>query len=289
MDAALNPAALRWLYKCARLPKGARVLVTGGTGSLGRYTCAALCELGASLILPVRDAAKGAALRASLLAEYPDASVTLEYVDMAKPAAVDALAARLIADGGRIDCLVNNAGVFSRAGIRLENGAELHEQVNAFSPLRLTEALLPLLGRSDAPKVVTVTSLAAWNAERADVDPLTIRSATAAYSRSKLMLTRGMVALGRRETDIPFVFSHPGISATDLFNAGAHPSAYAAALMRALLPLMRRVFMSPQKAALSTVYAVCAADKSLDMSAPRGLMQVWGYPKLTRLWRRVTR
>ncbi len=284
MNIDLSAKTHEWLKENARLPRGTRVLVTGATGSLGRYACAALCELGANLVLPVRDTKKGEALRNALLSKYLDSEIFLESVDMTDPASVDALSKRILRRGEKIDCLVNNAGVFGSAGIRLDNGAELHEQVNARSPLRLSEALIPLLRLSETPRIVTVTSLAARFARISDADPLTIRSATAAYGRSKLALMRGIAELSKRNPDIKLVFSHPGVSATDLFHPRTHPSAYARGFMRVAMPIMRRVFMQPEKAALTTVCAVCADERNFDMAVPRGLWQVWGYPVVKRVW-----
>ena len=287
MQTTLSPKTRRWLQTHAHSLAGKTVLVTGATGSLGRCACAEMLTLGARLILPVRSRQKGEALVAALRAGQPQAQIELESVDMASFASVDALVKRLCERGEAIDCLVNNAGVFTRVGVQTADGCELHLQTNALSPLRLTRGLLPALLRSPAPRVVTVTSLAAWSAKQSAQDPLTLKSATAAYGRSKLALMRGICELCEQHPDVAFCFAHPGICATDLFHAGAHPTAYSAGLLKLVLPVMRRVFMRPQKAALTTVYAVCADEKQLKMSVPRGLMQVWGYPALRNVWKKA--
>lgn len=287
MDIALSPKTKAWLDRYGTPLKGKSVLLTGATGSLGRYACAELAYLGARLVLPERGMEKGQLLADALHASYPDAEVELETVDMASFASVDALSARLLARGEPLDVVVNNAGVFSRAGIRTEDGFELHQQTNALCPLRLTRALLPLMRLSQKPRVVTVTSLAAWNAKPLSQNPLSLKSGTQAYGLSKLKLMRGVYGLAADAPDVQFVFAHPGISATDLFRAGAHPTAYGARLMRLVLPVMGRVFMKPEKAALTTVYAVCAACGDLVMSAPKGLMGVWGYPHIQAVWKRI--
>ena len=87
----------------------------------------------------------------------------IEYVqlDVTDQASVDALAERIAADPGRLDALVNNAGVYGdptgAADYDLDRAHEVIE-TNTFGPWRLTEATLPLLRRSDHPRIVNVSS-----------------------------------------------------------------------------------------------------------------------------------
>ena len=82
-------------------------------------------------------------------------------LDVTDQTTVDAARERIEADPGRLDALVNNAGVYGdpsgAADYDLERAHEVLE-VNTFGPWRLTQASLPLLRRSEHPRVVNVSS-----------------------------------------------------------------------------------------------------------------------------------
>jgi NAD(P)-dependent dehydrogenase (short-subunit alcohol dehydrogenase family) len=82
-------------------------------------------------------------------------------LDVADQSSVDALAERIGADPGRLDVLVNNAAVYgSPVGAADYDLDEAHEviEVNLFGAWRLTRAVLPLLRRSEHPRIVNVSS-----------------------------------------------------------------------------------------------------------------------------------
>lgn len=82
-------------------------------------------------------------------------------LDVTDQATVDAARDRIAADPGRLDSLINNAGVYGEptgaADYPLDDAHEVLE-VNTFGPWRLIEAFLPLLSKSDAPRIVNVSS-----------------------------------------------------------------------------------------------------------------------------------
>jgi NAD(P)-dependent dehydrogenase (short-subunit alcohol dehydrogenase family) len=82
-------------------------------------------------------------------------------LDVADQATVDAARDRIASDAGRLDALVNNAGVYGdpigAADYDLGGAHEVIE-VNTFGPWRLIEAFLPLMRESDAPRIVNVSS-----------------------------------------------------------------------------------------------------------------------------------
>lgn len=99
--------------------------------------------------------------------EAAEGTVPIE-LDVTDPASVAVAGARVDADPGRLDVLVNNAGVYGDPDRAAEYDLGLaHEvlEVNTFGPWRLIQAFLPLLRESPSPRIVNVSSGAGQLAE----------------------------------------------------------------------------------------------------------------------------
>ena len=135
------------------------ILVTGSTTGIGEHMARRFVAEGAKVILHGRNAERGAALVSELSADNA-AFCQGDLGDAAYPAqlAEDALAVH-----GRIDALVNNAGLVTRNKIE-ETDAEFFDRiigVNARAPLLLIRALLPALKESEGA-VLNIGSILAW-------------------------------------------------------------------------------------------------------------------------------
>jgi NAD(P)-dependent dehydrogenase (short-subunit alcohol dehydrogenase family) len=102
------------------------------------------------------------------------ANVEVVQLDVSDQASVDRLAGRVVADQGRLDVLVNNAGVYGgHEGVADFDLEEAHSvlETNLFGAWRLTQAMLPLLRSSSHGRIVNVSSgggqLAEMNGGRA--------------------------------------------------------------------------------------------------------------------------
>lgn len=127
-------------------------IVTGANRGLGLATARALAGIGMRVMLAARRRADGEQAAASLRADGLDALA--RPLDVGDPGAIAAFAARARADGLRIAALVNNAGVYLQ---RLDAASARESmEVNALGPLRLTDALAPLL--PEGARVVMVSS-----------------------------------------------------------------------------------------------------------------------------------
>jgi NAD(P)-dependent dehydrogenase (short-subunit alcohol dehydrogenase family) len=122
-------------------------------------------------------------------------------------------------DPGRLEALVNNAGVYGdpvgAAEYDLDRAHEVLE-VNTFGPWRLIEAFLPLLRRSDAPRIVNVSSGAGQLSD--------MNGGRGAYRVSKAALNALTRTLGWDERDIKINTMCPGWVRTDMGGAGAPKS-----------------------------------------------------------------
>jgi NAD(P)-dependent dehydrogenase (short-subunit alcohol dehydrogenase family) len=194
-------------------------LITGANKGIGYEIAAGLGALGWSVGVGARDQERRDAAVEKLRAAGVDAfGVPLDVTDDASVAA----AARLIEEQtGRLDVLVNNAGV--TGGMPQQPTLVAPETVltavetNVIGVIRVTNAMLPLLRRSRSPRIVnmssTVGSLTRQTAPGAETGPI-----SAAYSASKTFLNAVTVQYAKelRDTNILINAGCPGFTATDL-------------------------------------------------------------------------
>jgi NAD(P)-dependent dehydrogenase (short-subunit alcohol dehydrogenase family) len=129
-------------------------LVSGASRGIGR-------EIARLLAAEHRFAVLAGARDPDGAGEPDNEAIEWVQLDVADQASVDALAARIESDPGRLDALVNDAGVYgSPTGAADYDLDEAHEvlEVNLFGAWRLTQALLALLRRSAHPRIVNVSS-----------------------------------------------------------------------------------------------------------------------------------
>lgn len=135
-------------------------LVTGGSGGIGQALCGALAAEGALIALHYhRD--EGAAQRAADALRQQGRQVELYRADVAEPAAALGLAARVVKDFGRLEILINNAGITIGGKTVLETGVEEWRQVmavNLDSAFYLTRAVLPQMQHQAFGRIVNISS-----------------------------------------------------------------------------------------------------------------------------------
>ncbi|GAA0557962.1 SDR family oxidoreductase [Paractinoplanes ferrugineus] len=194
-------------------------LVTGANKGIGYEIAAGLGRLGWTVGVGARDSERRETAVAKLRAAGADAfGVPLDVTDDAQVAA----AAALIGErGGRLDVLVNNAAV--TGGTPQEPtlvSADIMRTVvetNVIGVIRVTNAMLPLLRRSAAPRIVnmssTVGSLTRQAANGGDTGPV-----SAAYAPSKSFLNAVTIQYAKElaGTNILINAGCPGFTATDL-------------------------------------------------------------------------
>ena len=200
--------------------------ITGGNRGLGFQTALELKETGAKVVIGSRDLAQGQEAVKKLRAAGVDADV-LEF-DITK--AGDAQAAYDYFDSryGRLDILVNNAGI--AAGVFPGTGPEhsatqveaelLHRvfETNFFAQVELTNALLPLIRKSAAGRIVNLSSILGSLALHADPKSPIYHAKSFAYDASKTALNAYTVHLAYelRDTNIKVNSAHPGWVKTDM-------------------------------------------------------------------------
>jgi NAD(P)-dependent dehydrogenase (short-subunit alcohol dehydrogenase family) len=168
---------------------GKTVLITGSTDGVGRYIATRLAAAGAKVLVHGRDAA-----RAKMLIEEIKLAGGVEPAfypaDLSSLAETRRLAEAVLADHGRLDVFISNAGIGSQnegpARQTSKDGHELRFAVNYLAGFLLARLLLPLLRASAPSRVVNVASLGQHAIDFDDVMIASGYSGSRAYAQSKL-------------------------------------------------------------------------------------------------------
>jgi retinol dehydrogenase 14 len=236
----------------ASLMAGKSVLVTGGTGGIGKATAIGLAVLGARVGITGRDQARTEAAAASIRAAAGSPAVDAFAADMSIQAGVRRLAAQVADTYPRLDVLVNNVGGFWAHRHVTADGLERTFALNHLAPFLLTNLLLARLTASAPARILTVSSgaHARGRIDFGDLQGERNYSGQRAYSQSKLANVMFTYELARRldGTGVTATVLHPGVVRTG-FGAGDR-EAYLAVLIR-----VARVFMkTPAQGADTPVY-----------------------------------
>jgi NAD(P)-dependent dehydrogenase (short-subunit alcohol dehydrogenase family) len=199
-------------------------LVTGANKGIGFETCRQLAQQGVKVLLGARDAAKGEEAARKLRDEGLDVeAVALDITDQRQ---VENLAGYLKDSFGRLDILVNNAGAKDQQESLFENSVEMISlaalratfEVNFFGSVQVTLAMLPLIKKSVAGRIVNVSSILGSLAIHSNPRHPMAEVKPFAYSSSKAALNQFTIHLAAalKNTPIKVNSAHPGWVRTDL-------------------------------------------------------------------------
>jgi NAD(P)-dependent dehydrogenase (short-subunit alcohol dehydrogenase family) len=196
-------------------------LVTGANKGIGFEIARQLGRRGATVLLGARDPERGAAAERALRDEGLDAhQLTLDVTD---EASIAAAARQIEADHDRLDVLVNNAGVAGVAGSGLPSETPIDKfrtllETNLLGVVAVTNAVLPLLRRSPAGRIVNVSSeLGSISAALDRQSPCwPMVSIPYPVSKTALNMVTAMYAKELDGTAIKVNVANPGYCATDL-------------------------------------------------------------------------
>jgi NAD(P)-dependent dehydrogenase (short-subunit alcohol dehydrogenase family) len=197
-------------------------LVTGANKGIGFETARQLGARGAAVLAGARDEARGTAAERALREELgANAEVRFVPLDVTDDKSVRQAADWIDQEYGRLDILVNNAGI-ARGQLPSETDLDQMREVyetNVFGVIRVTNAMLPLLRRGPAARIVNVSSEVGSITSMTDpASPLAQMPAGLAYpsSKSALNMITAMYARELRDTPIKVNAANPGYTATDL-------------------------------------------------------------------------
>jgi NAD(P)-dependent dehydrogenase (short-subunit alcohol dehydrogenase family) len=232
------------------------VLVTGGTGGIGRATATGLAAMGARVAITGRDRARAEAAAAAIRADGGP-PVDVFVADMSSQAEVRRLAGEVLAALPRVDVLVNNVGCFWNSRQVTVDGLERMFALNHLAPFLLTHLLAERLKQSAPARVVTVSS-DAQRLGRIDFDDLQGErswSGQRAYNQSKLANVLFTYELARRlrGTGVTANALHPGVVRTGL---GVEDPGR---IQRMITPFMR-LLKSPEEGAVTSIHLAAAPE-----------------------------
>lgn len=196
-------------------------LITGANKGIGLETARQLGKEGITVLIGARDAARGQQAVQSLKKEGIDAR--FQSIDVGDERSIKAAAGAVERDFGRLDILVNNAGVafYSADGPGSQVSTETLRKIfdiNFFGLIATTQAFLPLLKKSDAGRIVNLSSILGSLAEHADPNSPIYPMKVVAYDASKAAVNMftNHLAHELKGTAIKVNAAHPGWVKTDL-------------------------------------------------------------------------
>ncbi|GAB4529068.1 MAG: oxidoreductase [Anaerolineales bacterium] len=268
-----------WTAKNIPDQSGRVIIITGTNSGIGFETAKELARRGAQVVLACRTLEKGEQAAARLRTEIPQASLQPMALELGSLASVRAFADAFRTQFGRLDVLINNAGIMMTPYGKTTDGFEQQFGVNHLGHFALTGLLIDLL--TSGSRVVNVSSLAHCQGVM-DFDNLMYEQGgynpSSAYQRSKLANLMFTLELQRRleAAGMPSiaVAAHPGVSYTNL--ARYMLKGFTA---RLAAPLFRLLTQSTEMGALPTLRA--ATDPQAQGGqyfGPGGRREIRGYP-----------
>jgi NAD(P)-dependent dehydrogenase (short-subunit alcohol dehydrogenase family) len=275
----------RWIEQNISSQTGKTALITGANSGLGFEAARVLAGKGAAVTLAVRDTTKGEVAAAAIRAAAPGAKLAVAALDLAGLASIHSFAEAFAGTHGRLDMLINNAGVMAIPRRTTADGFEMQFGTNHLGHFALTGLLLPLLLTTPAARIVTVSS-GAHVLGKINFDDLQGEQSYnkwGAYGQSKLAnllfayeLQRRLAASGSGAIS---VVAHPGYASTNLQSVG--PAMEGSKFGKQTMSAANRVLgQSAAMGALPEVYAATSlAVRGGDYIGPDRLMGQKGFPK----------
>ncbi|MDA4847931.1 oxidoreductase [Hoeflea poritis] len=264
---------------------GRIAIVTGANAGLGKETAIGLALTGMKVVMACRNRERAEAARTDILKSAPGGDVEIMTVDLSSLASVRQFADAFVQTHGRLDLLINNAGVMIPPHAVSEDGFEIQMAANYFGHFVLTARLIDLMPDTPQSRVVSLASIAHKNAA---IDFEGLRSGQGqrggrAYGQSKLACLMFALELDRRlrkaGRQILSVAAHPGVSGTELVR---HMNPVLYTLLR--ITLMPFFTHAPAQGAQPTLVAALDPDvEGGQYFGPQGVMEMRGPTGLARM------
>ncbi|MEH2118496.1 SDR family oxidoreductase [Nostoc sp.] len=201
--------------------KGKVALITGANKGIGFEIARQLGSRGATVLVGARDIGRGEEAANKLRSNQIDArTIQLDVIDQKT---IDSAGKQIESEFGKLDILVNNAGILSDGDRLPPSQVDIETlrhtyQTNIFGVFAVTKALLPLLKKSKAGRIVNLSSGLGSLTQNSDPNSEFADSRYLAYNSSKTALNAITVLLAAdlKDTAIKVNAADPGFTATDI-------------------------------------------------------------------------
>jgi len=215
-------------------------LITGATSGIGKATAIELARKGMQIIFTSRDEEKGKNTMDEIIKSTGNPDVNMYHCDLASFQSISEFASLIKKNFIKLDILINNAGIWMKQKDMNADGIEYTFAVNHLAPFLLTSLLLDMIRKSDAGRIINVSSGIHYQGYLDISDPEFKNKAfnpAKAYTQSKLanvLFTREL-AIRLKETNVTVNCLAPGWVNTGLFRS-SNPIVKLAARLWALTP-----------------------------------------------------
>ncbi|MGI9094222.1 MAG: oxidoreductase [Thermoleophilaceae bacterium] len=259
---------------------GRTAVVTGANSGLGLATTRELARRGARVIMACRSTDKGESAASDIRRQAPEAKLDVRPLDLGSLESIQAFANDFGLEAGRLDLLINNAGIMMTPQQTTHDGFELQLGTNHLGHFALTGLLLDTVQSAEAGRVVTLSSIEhkSGHIEFGDLQSEDGYAPRKAYRQSKLANAIFGVELDRRlraaGSSAISVLAHPGYSDTNLQTTGPTGP------MKAILKVGNKLLaQDADTGALPTLYAATAPGvEGGDFYGPDGFKEMRGNP-----------
>lgn len=186
------------------------VLITGSTDGIGKLVAIKLAQEGYKIYLHGRNPEKLATVISEIKEQSKNENIKGFIADFSDLDAVKKMAYQIKQELSQIDVLINNAGVYSSTKSQNSDGLDIRLVVNYLAPFLLTNELITLLKRGEAPRIINLSSAAQSPIDYQVLTGVKKHSENEAYAQSKLALTMWSFYLAKKEPSINVIAVNPG-------------------------------------------------------------------------------
>jgi NAD(P)-dependent dehydrogenase (short-subunit alcohol dehydrogenase family) len=240
------------------------ILITGGTGGIGKQTALTLANMGAHVVVTGRSKQSGEEAVVEIKSASGNSKVDLLLADLSLQSNVRALAEEFNRKYPRLDVLINNAGLAPSRKEMTEDGIESSFAVNVIAPFLLTHLLMDSLKSAPSARVI---SLMGGNVPaRLDLENLQSERSfdgLNTYSQTKLAMMVLMYEFAQRIRGVTINACYPGQASTNMTRS-VTPEMFPG-VMRWMFPLFKWMTRpddgkSAAKASQSSVYLASSVE-----------------------------
>lgn len=185
-------------------------LITGSSRGIGRELALHLASQGFNIIVNYHNNISEANKVMKMLSSFPVKAICIK-ADVGDPSAVTFLRKSVEEEFGRIDLLINNAGIIKRPGAWNEISNEdilTTVKTNLLGPIYVIKEFVPLLEKSDTRNIINITSTYAYNGAAAVLTYTSSKAGVISLTKamalelSKLSIRVNAIALGNFDTEM---------------------------------------------------------------------------------------